>query len=191
MNDRALKAIAAIVSVFESVGAQAYLGEEVTMVQHQLQAAELAAAVGSPDEVVVAALLHDIGHMVGHDLGEVQAEEAFDAGRDDRHDMSGANWLGRWFGPEVTEPVRLHVAAKRFLVSTEADYPAKLSAASVYTLSLQGGPMNLVEIEQFRANPHHLAAVAVRRFDEDAKDGSHHPPPIDSYRPLLLRALQR
>ncbi len=163
----------------------AYLGEDVTMVQHQLQAAALAVAAGERDALVVAALLHDIGHMIGREEGEADATEALADDRDAHHDESGARWLSRWFGPDVTEPVRLHVAAKRFLVSTERDYAAKLSASSVHTLRLQGGPMSAEEVSTFEALPHARDAVALRRLDEAAKDPSREAPWINDYRDVL------
>ena len=104
----------------------AYLGEDVTMIQHQLQAGALAIAADCSDALTVAALLHDIGHVIGREEGEADAAEAMASDRDAHHDATGARWLSRWFGPDVTEPVRLHVAAKRFLVATEPDYAARL-----------------------------------------------------------------
>ena len=104
-------ALASIERTFLSAAGMAYLGEGVTMIEHQLQAAELAA--GCSDALVVAALLHDIGHVID---GDTDAAEAMADDRDADHDASGAQWLSHWFGPDVTEPVRLHVAAKRYLV---------------------------------------------------------------------------
>ncbi|WP_431282130.1 phosphonate degradation HD-domain oxygenase [Humitalea sp. 24SJ18S-53] len=132
--------------------------------QHALQCALLAEQAGCPDTLIAAALLHDIGHMV-HNLGENPAED----GVDDQHEALGHAFLANWFGPAVTEPVRLHVAAKRYLCATEADYFAKLSGDSVLSLSLQGGPMSAAEVAAFDAMPHAAAAVQLRRFDEQAK----------------------
>jgi len=141
--------------------------------QHALQAALLAERMGLPAAEIAAALLHDIGHMV-HDLGENPAAE----GVDDQHEALGEDYLRRWFGPEVTEPVRLHVAAKRYLCATEADYFAKLSPDSVRSLTLQGGPMAAEEVAAFRANPACEAAVRLRRFDEQAKVKGLETPPV-------------
>ena len=161
--DRAIDAIDALLSSSEGM---AYLGEGVTMIQHQLQAGALAVAAGVPDALAVAALLHDVGHMVGeHDASKAMADDV-----DARHDVVGAQWLGTWFGVDVTEPVRLHVAAKRYLVTTEPSYAATLSPASVHTLRLQGGPMSAAEAAAFAALAHAADAVALRRFDEAAKD---------------------
>jgi gamma-butyrobetaine dioxygenase len=183
------EAIDAIERTFNSAEGMAYLGEDVTMIQHQLQAGALAIAAGCSDSLTLAALLHDIGHVIGREEGEADAAEAMANDRDAHHDASGARWLSRWFGPDVTEPVRLHVAAKRFLVATEPDYAARLSAASVHTLRLQGGPMAPDEARDFAAHQFALDAVALRRLDEAAKDGSKDAPGFDTHRDLLARVL--
>lgn len=182
-------AICEIEAVFAASAGLAYLGEDVTMTEHQLQAGALALAAGCAHELVVAALMHDVGHVLGRGEGELDASAALGAGNDANHDVSGARWLGRWFGPEVTEPVRLHVAAKRFLVATEIGYGARLSPASTYTLGLQGGAMNEAEVATFRADPHAAAAVSLRRIDEAAKDPLVRAAPLRTYRDLLRRVL--
>ena len=183
------RAIDAIERTFYSAEGMAYLGEDVTMIQHQLQAGALAITAGCSDSLTVAALLHDIGHVIGREEGEADAAEALAADRDAHHDASGARWLSRWFGPDVTEPVRLHVAAKRFLVATEPDYAANLSEASVHTLRLQGGPMSHDEVREFAAHEFAPDAVALRRLDEAAKDGSKDAPGLDTHLDLLARVL--
>ena len=183
-------AIDAIEQAFASAEGMAYLGEDVTMIQHQLQAGELARVAGADDALVVAALLHDVGHMVGPAMGERDAATAIAAELDAHHDASGARWLSQWFSLDVTEPVRLHVAAKRYLVAAEPDYAAKLSPASVHTLQLQGGPMTPDEAIAFGSLVHAAAAVAVRRFDEAAKDPTVEAPPISAHRTLLARVLR-
>jgi gamma-butyrobetaine dioxygenase len=112
------------------------------------------------------------------------------AGTDNDHGERGAAWLARWFGPAVTEPVRLHVAAKRYLCATEPDYFALLSPASVYTLSLQGGPMAPAEAAAFASGPYAADAVAVRRWDDAAKDPAADVPGFAWYRPLLRGLLR-
>jgi gamma-butyrobetaine dioxygenase len=183
------EALESIEQTFLSAEGMAYLGEDVTMIQHQLQAGAL--AIGCSDALVVAAVLHDIGHVIGRQEGEADAAEALADDRDAHHDASGARWLSRWFGPDVTEPVRLHVSAKRFLVSTEQDYAAKLSEASVHTLRLQGGPMSAQEVREFKVLRHARDAVALRRLDDAAKDGSKDAPGFDTYRDVLRRVLAR
>lgn len=183
------EALDAIERAFASAEGMAYLGEQVTMIQHQLQAGALALAAGCSDELAVAALLHDIGHIIGREEGEGDAAEALAHDRDARHDVSGARWLGRWFRPDVTEPVRLHVAAKRYLVATERGYFAHLSEASVHTLRLQGGPMTAQQVREFEALDFAEDAVVVRRLDEAAKEASWNAPAFDTHVELLRRVL--
>ncbi len=157
---------------------------DVNQRQHALQAAWLAEQTGGSDALVVASLLHDVGHMV-HDLGDNPAEQ----GVDDLHEQRGYEFLASWFGPEVTEPVRLHVAAKRYLCATEADYFSKLSKDSVLSLSLQGGPMSAEEVVAFDALPGAAEAVQLRRFDEQAKVKDLETPPVQHFLPFVERCL--
>ena len=177
-----------LAGLFASEGAGEYLGEPVTVAQHLLQAAALAAAAGAPPALVAAALLHDAGHLRGADpladAHEVSGRQLM-AGADNDHGERGADWLARWFPPPVTEPVRLHVAAKRYLCAVEPAYFALLSPASVYTLSVQGGPMDAAEAAAFAAAPYAADAVAVRRWDDAAKDPAADVPGFAAYRPLL------
>jgi len=177
-----------LAELFTSAGAADYLGEPVTVAQHLLQAGALAAAAGAPDALVAAALLHDTGHLRGADPladeQELSGRELM-GGTDNDHAERGAAWLARWFPPAVTEPVRLHVAAKRYLCATEPAYFGLLSPASVYTLTLQGGPMTDAEAAAFAAGPHAAGAVAVRRWDDAAKDPAADVPGFASYRRLL------
>ena len=124
-----------IADLFAAEGAGEYLGEPVTQAQHMLQAAALAEGAGAAPELVAAALLHDVGHF----RGAVSGHQLM-SGTDNRHGDQGADWLAQWFGPGVTEPVRLHVAAKRYLCAVEPGYFGALSAASVYTLRRPGRP---------------------------------------------------
>jgi gamma-butyrobetaine dioxygenase len=179
------EAVQAITALFDSEGAAEYLGEPVTQAEHMLQAAALAQRDGAGDALIAAALLHDVGHfagtLTGHDLMQ---------GTDTRHGENGAAWLRRWFGEEVTEPVRLHVAAKRYLCATEPGYAAGLSPASVYTLGVQGGPMQSPELAEFATNPHAAAAIRVRRWDDAAKNPRAQAPPLEHFTDVL-RALAR
>jgi len=158
----------------------------VSQLEHALQAAALAQNQGCAPSLVAAALLHDIGHMV-HDLGENPAAK----GVDDVHEDIGADWLAQFFPPEVTEPVRLHVAAKRYLCTTEADYFAKLSADSVRSLALQGGNMSIEEVAAFEALPAAKDAVTLRRLDEMAKDPNAVTPSFQDFLPLLMKTLRQ
>ena len=162
----------------------AYGLSAVNQRQHALQAAWLAEKTGCSDALIAASLLHDIGHLI-HDLGDNPAE----AGIDDQHEQRGYDFLTALFGPEVTEPVRLHVAAKRYLCATEADYFAKLSKDSVLSLSLQGGPMSPAEVAAFDATPQSAAAVQLRRFDEQAKVKNLQTPAVEHFLPAVERCL--
>ncbi len=175
-----------IADIFERRGADSYLGEPVTMSQHMLQAAVLAERESAPDELVAAALLHDIGHYTS-EFGPMSLGDT----ADNFHDEAGAKVLAPFFPSVVTDCVLLHVAAKRYLVATDPSYNGKLSEASKHTLTLQGGPMSADEAAEFRRNPHHEAAVRVRRWDELAKDPAMATPPFTYYIPLLQRVVDR
>jgi phosphonate degradation associated HDIG domain protein len=171
---------AMIGDIIEGKGHRQYGLSAIDQRAHALQAAWLAEQAGHDASLITACLLHDIGHMV-HDLGEDPAAR----GIDDKHEELGHAWLTRWFGPEVTEPVRLHVAAKRYLCAAEPDYFAKLSKDSVRSLELQGGPMSAAEVAAYRANPHAEAATALRRFDEGAKQKDLVTPPVAHFLPYV------
>jgi gamma-butyrobetaine dioxygenase len=172
--------IGAVEELFGSRGEREYLGEAVTVAAHMLQAGALAERDGAPDSLVAAALLHDVGHLTA------PTSDAVDA----HHEQAGADWLARWFPEEVTLPVRLHVAAKRYLCAREPDYFERLSAASRYSLALQGGPMSPDEAAAFEQLPHAKGAVDVRRWDEAAKNPDALTPELTHFRPLLERVLR-
>ncbi len=174
-----------IFDLFARHGEQEYIGEEVSMSQHMQQSAALAVADGADDTLVVATLLHDIGHFVS-DYGPNAADDEID----NVHEEAGAAFLARYFPAEVTEPIRLHVPAKRYLCATDADYFNCLSAASVLSLKLQGGPMSDTEVANFAANPHHQAACQLRRYDDNGKVQGLDIKNVTAYRPqieILLR----
>ena len=156
----------------------------ITQRQHALQAAMFAEADGLPSAMIAAALMHDIGHLI-HQLGDYPAA----AGIDDRHEDAGNRYLARWFPPAVTEPVRLHVAAKRYLCATEPGYFGKLSADSVLSLSLQGGPMSRPEADAFERLAHWREAVQLRRYDEAAKVRDFETPTVAHFLPHVAASL--
>lgn len=162
-----------------------YFGEAITQLEHGLQCAYFAEAGGAAETVIIAALLHDIGHLVV-DVPEDLADWTEDA----RHEETGADWLASYFGPAVTEPVRLHVAAKRYLCATDPDYYARLSPASVHTLKLQGGPMSAAEVTAFEANPFHRDAVLLRLCDEQGKVLGFSAPALSTYRQRMAALLR-
>jgi gamma-butyrobetaine dioxygenase len=171
-----------IADLFASEGAAEYLGEPATQAAHMLQAAHLAEREEAGDALVAAALLHDVGHFTGTVSGQQLM-----AGTDNRHSHAGADWLAQWFGPDVTEPVRMHVAAKRYLCAVEPGYADTLSPASVYTLGVQGGPMQGDALAKFAASPYAEDACRLRRWDDAAKEPAAAAPPFAHFRPLLIR----
>ena len=169
-----------ILAVFHKRGSGAYFGESVSMTEHALQAAYFAQIAGAPPALIVAALLHDVGHLI-EDVPSDIADWAVDA----HHEQVGGRWLAKRFPAEVSEPVRLHVPAKRYLLATDAGYFAKLSPASVVTLKLQGGLMEPHEIAAFEAQPYFRQAVRVRRWDDQGKVAGLSIPCLEDYSALI------
>ncbi len=175
--------LASVDRVFEVLatgGATAYFGEPVTQLEHSLQAAVIIHRNGGEQTLVAAALLHDLGHML-HNEGE----DAADRGLDTRHEELGAGALAGHLPDSVLDPIRMHVAAKRYLCFAEPEYMAGLSPASVESLALQGGPMSAAEAEEFLRLPHARAAVELRRADDAAKVAGLAVPGLESYRALI------
>ncbi len=169
-----------ILDLFEQRGAREYMGEAVTMSQHMEQSAACAVADGAPDSLIIATLLHDIGHFIGeHPI------EALENGVDNTHEEIGARYLQPYFPPSVTEPVRLHVAAKRYLCATNDEYLGLLSNASVDSLMVQGGPMSPTECEQFESSPYYKDALQLRHYDDDGKLAGLTVNPVTGYRQTL------
>ncbi|WP_413991611.1 HD domain-containing protein [Labrys okinawensis] len=175
-----------LAGIFERRGAEEYLGEPVTMAEHMLQGAWFAEQEKASDELVAAALLHDVGHFTS-EFGAYSPDDT----EDKHHDDAGAEVLAPFFPPLVTECVRLHVAAKRYLCATDPSYDAKLSTASRHTLALQGGPMNAGEIAEFRSSPFYSEAVRVRLWDEAGKVAGMQTRSFRDYAPLLQRVVDR
>lgn len=165
-------------------GGDRYGGEDVSQLQHALQCAKLAERANASDALIVAALLHDIGHL------SIDDEGLAERGEDACHELVGAAVLSRLFGPEVTEPVRLHVDAKRYLCATNPRYRERLSPSSVTSLRVQGGPFTSAEAEIFKENTFSDAAIALRSWDESAKDPKAETPGLGHYRAIADRASQ-
>ena len=173
-----------ILELMERNGGRWYGGEAVTQLAHALQAAALAERDGASEALVAAALLHDVGHLAA------KRDMTVDDDADDRHEAIGAGLLARVFPPEVAEPVRLHVPAKRWLCTEEPGYFATLSVASVHSLKLQGGPFDAAGAQAFAALPFAADAIRLRRWDDLAKDPAAKTRTLAEYLPLL-RGLAR
>jgi phosphonate degradation associated HDIG domain protein len=164
--------------LFERGGSGAYFGERVTQLQHAVQAAHCAVEAHADDELVVAALLHDVGHLLG---GDVHAG----IGVID-HDRSCVEWLKeRGFSPRLIALVSGHVSAKRYLVAVRPGYFDRLSESSVRTLALQGGPMSPEEARAFEEGPYFKDLLRLRSWDEQAKDPEAVVPGLDRYLGLI------
>ncbi len=174
--------IEAILDAYDRLGHGLY-GEHVSQSQHALQCAALAAAEGASESLIVAALLHDYGHL---------AEQAPDVGQpetDARHEMAGAARLGELFGPAVTRPIALHVAAKRYLCAVEPGYVEALSPASVHSLALQGGAFTSAQAAAFAGLDGAPDAVRLRRWDDLGKAPDATPPGFGAYADMMRRLL--
>jgi phosphonate degradation associated HDIG domain protein len=156
--------IANILQLFNEKGHSEYGGEAVTQLEHALQSGTLAREENASDHLITAALLHDIGHLL-HDL----PEDAPLHGIDDVHENKAAVYLRKYFPEAVTEPVRLHVEAKRYLATKESSYFDLLSEPSKQSLVLQGGLMSSAEVSAFEQNPFFSDAVMLRKWDDQAK----------------------
>ena len=171
-----------IVQIFADQGDQEYLGEPVTMAQHMLQSAYFADQAGEGEAVIIAALLHDIGHFTGDQGSFTMADQ-----HDRHHEDAGAAFLEAHFPPIVADCARHHVAAKRYLCATEITYFDRLSEASIHSLRLQGGPMTAAEVAAFDREPNKDAILRVRTYDEAGKDPQLEVPGLTSYRAMLGR----
>jgi phosphonate degradation associated HDIG domain protein len=153
-----------VIELLATEGGESYFGEPVTVLEHSLQSAHFADVEDSPIELVVAALLHDVGHLLHH-----EGEDVADQGLDTRHEELAQQLLSAHLPPAVTEPIRMHVAAKRYLCFADPVYRHALSPSSALSLGLQGGPMSKEEAAAFLAQPFAQEAIALRRWDDAAK----------------------
>ncbi|GAB3273482.1 HD domain-containing protein [Larkinella harenae] len=159
--------ISEITELFEKHGGNDYYGEPVSQLEHMVQSAMLAERAGADDETIIAAFLHDIGHLLPSELAEDHMD---DYGRID-HEKLGADWLReRGFSEKVAQLIEHHVNAKRYLTYKNPAYFNKLSEASLKTLEFQGGPMTPEEAQEFEQNPYFRGILQVRGWDELAKE---------------------
>jgi phosphonate degradation associated HDIG domain protein len=177
--------VASILNLFNDKGHSEYGGEAVTQLEHALQTATLARENNASDQLVTAALLHDIGHLL-HDL----PNDAPLNGIDDVHENKAAVFLRKYFPEAVTEPVRLHVMAKRYLSSTEETYYSLLSEPSKQSLVLQGGLMSSAEVSAFEQNPFFSDAVKLRKWDDQAKVQELTTAPVEDFEKNIAASLR-
>jgi [1-hydroxy-2-(trimethylamino)ethyl]phosphonate dioxygenase len=175
-----------IFRVFREQGAGEYLGEPVSMTEHMLQSAYAAEQEGASAQLVAAALLHDYGHFI-HELPADSAQH----GVDTQHEEVAHSFLSKHFGPEIAEPIRMHVAAKRYLCATDPSYTEQLSPASILSLELQGGPFSPAEVAEFDESPYAEDAVRLRRWDDIGKIAGLETPGLEHYRDVLRQSLRR
>jgi phosphonate degradation associated HDIG domain protein len=163
-------------ALFDTKGARMYSGEPVTQLEHALQTARLAQDSGADPALVVAALLHDLGHLV-NDQGDTPTAR----GIDDVHQYVAIPFLRPLFADSVLEPIRLHVDAKRYLCATRSGYYEALSADSKRSLTLQGGSHLPAEAEMFIGQPGAARAVRLRLWDDAAKTAGVATPSLDHF----------
>ncbi len=168
--------LSSIEEILERTGGARYGGENVSQLQHALQCAALAEDAGCDAALITAALLHDIAHLFAP-----HADGAAAGGVDRRHEEIGSGYLAKFFGPEVTVPVKLHVPAKRYLCAVDPAYFDGLSAGSVTSLKVQGGPFTEEEAASFIAQPHAADAVRLRRWDDLGKVPNKPTPSLDHF----------
>jgi phosphonate degradation associated HDIG domain protein len=168
--------------LFDRFGSIAYSGEPVSQLQHALQTAWLAEEAGAQPELITAALLHDLGHLLN-----LQGETPTQRGIDDLHQYFALPFLRPVFSDAVLEPIRLHVDAKRCLCAIDASYHSRLSADSVRSLQLQGGIFSDEDAQAFLAKPYAQDALALRRWDDEAKDASRMTPGLAHYMDIAAR----
>jgi phosphonate degradation associated HDIG domain protein len=185
MTENYMDPIEEIFGVLRNAGQGHYGESAVTQVEHAVQCATLAERDSASPALITAALLHDIGHLVNPDDRKATAR-----GEDGEHEQAGAEYLGQWFGEEVTRPVYLHVAAKRYLTATDPGYAALLSPTSALSLTLQGGPFSPEAARRFAAQPGAAGAIRLRRWDEAAKDPGAATSPLDHFRRYLAASLR-
>lgn len=176
--------VAFLGNIFTRRGGEEYLGEPVTMAEHMLQGAHFAQKAGEPEVIIVSALLHDIGHFTS-EFGTFSMDDT----KDRLHEEAGAEVLEAYFPTLVTDCVRYHVAAKRYLCAVKPDYFNRLSEASIHSLNLQGGPMNAAEVTEFEQNPNQKQIIKVRYYDETGKRADLQTEPFSYYASMVQRVV--
>lgn len=170
-----------IVGIYRTAGAARYGKEAINQEQHALQCAQLAEQASGSPELVAAALLHDLGHLIAREHRPAD-------GKNDLHEFVAIPFLRGVFPEAVLAPIRLHVDAKRYLCAAEAGYWGTLSPASKRSLELQGGAFSSEDAQRFIEQPFGVDAVALRRWDDGAKNPSVTTPGWEHYGQVLASA---
>lgn len=178
--------VAFLGDIFERRGGEEYLGEPVTMAEHMLQGATIAQQNGLDETIIVAALLHDIGHFTS-EFGTFRMNDT----KDRFHEEAGAIVLAEFFPTLITDCVRYHVAAKRYLCATKPEYFDRLSEASIHSLNLQGGPFTKQEVADFEQNPNLKEIIQVRYLDEAGKRDDMNTPDFAHFAPMVQRIVDK
>ena len=184
VSDSADAIIAEITGAFAAWGHLDY-GESISMREHMLQSAYFAELDGADDRLIVAALLHDFGHLICN-----LPTTTFAKGVDNGHEDVGADALAAWFDHDIVAAVRLHVAAKRYLCAANPAYREQLSPASIVTLKVQGGPMTDNEMRSFEQQAGHEMALRIRIYDDRGKLAELERPGLEHYLPMLRACLK-
>jgi len=187
-TEQAQKVTDEIMNLYEGYGGAEYAGEKVSQLEHMAQAAQLAEEQGYDEEVILAAFLHDIGHISEAAKGD---NEMDGFGIKD-HEELGAEFLReKGFSKKIVRLVESHVEAKRYLTVKDPSYYAQLSEASKRTLEFQGGPMTEDEAAAFEQYPLFHLIIQMRKWDELAKIENKPLPPLEHYRTMMLHHLSR
>jgi phosphonate degradation associated HDIG domain protein len=172
--------------IFEERGSDQYGTEAVTQLQHALQSGQLAEESGAPESMVIAALIHDIGHIfTASNLAESSEDNL-----DDQHELIANAWIKEHFGPEVADPIRLHVIAKRYLCTKYPSYETQLSPTSYKSYLDQGGPMSSEEMAQFESELFYREALELRKWDDLAKAQNKQTPSFSHFIPAMDSCLK-
>ena len=171
--------------IFVERGSEQYGTEAVTQLQHALQSGLLAEESGAPETMVIAALMHDIGHI----FNESPLPESCEDNLDDKHEFVANAWIKEQFGPVVADPIRLHVIAKRYLCTKYPNYESQLSPTSLKSYHDQGGPMSSEEMTQFESESFYREALELRKWDDLAKARDKVTPTFNHFIPALKSCL--
>ncbi|MGK7948913.1 MAG: phosphonate degradation HD-domain oxygenase [Xenococcaceae cyanobacterium] len=187
MNQTKNFSIEDIISLLKTKGDRQYGGESVSQLEHALQCATLAEAESKSHELIVASLLHDLGHL----LPELEKSSNAYHNNDDFHEYKAIPYLREFFSLAVTEPIRLHVQAKKYLCAVDSNYWESLSPASQQSLQWQGGVFSKEEAKAFIARPFAQQAVQLRQWDDLAKVVGLSTPDLTYFVPFLTTCVKK